>query len=174
MTLVRVGILFLIGVVTLSFASPSSPWSDSVPQDWKCGSEMKVRGYRFRSNGELTLLNEQGVNLKALGQVKAAQAELNPADVVTLLNSVFSTGDPQPIYACYNPHHIFVFYDKEGKATRAIEVCFECRAIDARPGIPENRQRIHDLAGLAKLCKKLGLWDPDLSLDQYLERLKEL
>ncbi len=60
--------------------------------------------------------------------------------------------------ACYDPHHIFVFYSGDGKAVAAVEVCFGCTRVSALPELTEPMWYRHDFSALAHLSDELGLW----------------
>ena len=98
------------------------------------------------------------VDLSTLEKLKVSSTELNPAQTKRLEDFVFSDVDPLPHVACYSPHQLFVFYDSEGTAKRAIEVCFLCNGLKTIPPLPEAQWRKHDLMALAQLCNELGIW----------------
>ena len=85
-----------------------------------------------------------------------------------------------PIMECYDPHHLFVFYDYEGRPVAAIEVCFSCNRVQMSPEVRVRRGTFGpfetaDLAGLAKIVTEAGLdLKPFASLDAYVQRLDRL
>ena len=85
-----------------------------------------------------------------------------------------------PIMECYEPHHIFVFYDYDGSPVAAIEVCFSCNRVKMTPEVRAMGGRFGpfetaDLAGLARVATEAGLdLKPYGSVDAYVERLEKL
>ena len=57
---------------------------------------------------------------------------------------------------CFEPHHGFVFYDREGKPVADVTVCFLCIQGVARPG-PAGSMTTWDLDALKRLSQDLGL-----------------
>jgi len=82
-----------------------------------------------------------------------------------------------PVMACYEPHHIFVFFDYDGDPVAAIEVCFSCNRVKMTPEIRVGGRAFGsfetaDLAGLAKIATEAGLTlKPFASHDAYVQRL---
>jgi hypothetical protein len=85
-----------------------------------------------------------------------------------------------PIMECYEPHHIFVFYDYDGRPVAAIEVCFSCNRVKMTPEVRVRGGTFGpfetaDLAGLAKIATEARLdLKPFASLDVYVQRLDRL
>jgi len=69
--------------------------------------------------------------------------------------------------ACYDPHHVFLFYSGEGTIVAAVEVCFSCTGICTMPGISEARWYRHDFAALARLTDELGLWQESRTVNEW-------
>jgi hypothetical protein len=84
-----------------------------------------------------------------------------------------------PIMDCYEPHHLFVFYDYDGDPVAAIEVCFSCNRVKMTPEVRVRGGTFGpfetaDLVGLAKIATEAGLdLKPFASLDAYVNRLDE-
>ncbi|MFT3992285.1 MAG: hypothetical protein QM680_12835 [Luteolibacter sp.] len=95
----------------------------------------------------------------------------------SVASSVLSGSKSYLIKDCYNPHHLFVFYDPAGKPTAAIEVCFSCCRVKTMPEIrtmdQSNTLETADLARLAQIVSEAGLdLDTEHTLDTFLSRLK--
>jgi hypothetical protein len=135
----------------------------------------RVVGYTFLSdvpdNPNFTLLGDAKVNETQLQKLKTAEAILTGSQVSRLMKAASTSTIRTPGAACYEPHHIFVFYDGE-RAVAAIELCFSCNQLNALPAPPHRWTQ--NWATLAKLSwdLHLGLGSPDASLDRYLKRLK--
>ena len=151
---------------------------ERVPDGWAHENFSKVVGYRFggsggSGDGYFTLCRDQKINLEELKQMASVEAELKPDQTTRLLNAVLGDADGISHVACYNPHHIFVFYAADGTARRAVEVCFECNGVQTVPRLPEDQFQKYDLVSLAKLCDQLGLWHEKKPADEYLHAYSE-
>ena len=154
------------------------PENPRIPLEWNIDNITKVVGYRFRISGEdakgnhptgsFTLCRDSKVDLATLEKLKDASVELDSAQTRLLLDLVFSDAEPLPHIACYSPHQIFVFYDSEGAAKRAVEICFLCNGVVTVPSLPEAQWRKHDLMALAKLCSELGIWANYQKIEDYI------
>lgn len=84
-----------------------------------------------------------------------------------------------PISECFDPHHLFVFYDYDGHPVAAIAVCFSCNRVKMSPkvqgrGTPADPFETGDLVVLAKIAAEAGLdLKPFPSLDAYLKHLDQ-
>ena len=134
---------------------------------WPAKDYVKVIGYRFRlptddAKGPVpsgfSLLNEAGLDTKQLATLTVKSAELTPDQVTKLVKATFSATHRTEPAACYDPHHIFVFYDKDGAVTNAIEICFSCTGVAAIPATKKDQWYKHDFVALAYLADELGLW----------------
>ena len=147
---------------------------------WPPKSYSKVVGYRYEipdRTDSLDLLypvegKSPGYRLHhaLLAKQERARRELTAEQVQRLLKGTFSSNGHTGYGACYEPHHIFLFYGPEGNVVQAIEVCFGCKMIIAAP-IPESGTPWADLRKLATLCDELGLWFPDWPLTEYVTEL---
>lgn len=164
------------------------PTPTSHPQDfspvlkagWPPRGYSKVVGYRYdfpKIDYCADLLypensdwKEFRLNHAKLARLARVSRELGTIHIERLLKATFATKGDTGAGACYQPHHIFVFYGSDGVATQAIEVCFACRNIIVAPE-PADGTPSASLRELATLCSDLGLWFTDESLSDYLARL---
>ncbi len=156
----KASLLILTVSTTLFAAEPSK-----IP-GWKPPSYSNVVGYRFRLPSDdakepvpsgFSLLTKSGLDIKQLDTLKTKSAELTGEQVQQLTKAITSGEVTYPA-ACYDPHHIFVFYDADGKPTGAIEVCFSCAGVHASPPLTKPQWYRHDFIRLARLTDALGLW----------------
>jgi hypothetical protein len=164
------------------------PTPTSHPQDfspvlkaaWPPHGYTKVIGYRYEfpeidyCADLLYPENRDGkdfrLNHTKLARLSRASRELDSEQIERLFTATFAPKGDTGAGACYQPHHIFVFYGSDGVATQAIEVCFGCRNIIVAPE-PADGTPSASLRELATLCSDLGLWFTDESLSDYLARL---
>ena len=144
--------------------------------EWPGVPYSRVVGYSFvpdSKDDEFTLLRDGKFNEAKLKEVKTKEAVLAANQTKNLLKATFDYSRRTQGAACYEPHHIFVFYDSASHPIGAIEICFSCRHIGSWP-VPAKQVNGHDFAALAKLSWKLGLGlgSPKVSLDWYLDLLK--
>jgi hypothetical protein len=127
----------------------------------------RVVAYRFALPGEgselpmesgFSLITRDGkLDMATLKNLKLAQATLTPDLVSRLVDSVYgSHGEINPA-ACYDPHHLFLFYDTADLLINVVEVCFDCTGLNARPQIEEPQWYRHDFRELARICDEAGI-----------------
>jgi len=144
----------------------------------------KVIGYRFKVPSDevregdavpsgFSLLRESRVDSKQLAELTEKSVELTKLQVGQLLNATFRTTHRTEPAACYDPHHIFLFYADDGSVVGAIEVCFGCTGISTMPGAPKRQWDRHDFVALAHLTDALGLWREFRTVAQYEALQKE-
>ena len=104
---------------------------------------------------------------------KSTQTQLSGEQVSRLVTAAFFSDSKHPHSACYEPHHIFVFFDAE-KPVAAIEVCFECLNIHSWPYFQAAFPP--DFFALARLSGelKLGVGPSGESVEHYLQDLERL
>lgn len=174
MQFLAVALLFALSAVTATSGDKAAP----VPKTaWAPPTYAKVVGYRFRIPGEdskehvpsgFTLLRKGVLDSALLERQKTKSADINPEDVRKLTSAINAKEAVLPA-ACYDPHHIFVFYSDTGAVVAAIEVCFGCTGVSALPEVAEPRWYRHDFIALAKLTDGLGLWDESRTLQQWID-----
>lgn len=157
-----------------SDAGNSRHASSGAAKPWPGATFTRVVGYTFLNEhpreDEFTLLRDEKLNEAQLKQFKTAEMPLNAAQASRLVIAASSA----PVFhrgaACYEPRHIFVFYDGANKPVGAIEVCFRCQWVRE---IPEQENWKPDWVALAKLSWELGLGlgSPKVPLDRYLDIL---
>jgi hypothetical protein len=135
-----------------------------------------VIGYRFKIPSDdvegpvpsgFTLLTKTGLNEKLLKKLTIKSAKLSSDQVSKLMKATFSASERSSPAACYDPHHIFVFYAEDGSVTNAIEVCFYCTGVSTRPPIKEEDWYRHDFLALARLADECGLWIEKRTVKAY-------
>ena len=128
----------------------------------------RVVGFRFALPGDdtpnipiesgFTLIDHSGgLNQVLLNELKVEEAVLTAEQVDRLNAAVYGEHPSISAAACYDPHHIFVFYDDHEKVVSSIEICFSCLNIHTFPGLEENQWRHHDFRSLARLCDEIGI-----------------
>jgi hypothetical protein len=145
-------------LVLLIMINTSGCVTSAISPKWPDKQFDRVVGYQFVNPpgiGSPFLDGKDAPSFKQLSQLKRKEAELSAADTEQLFKAMFSDEPPPKIFfACYEPHHIFVFYSGE-KAVAAFEVCFLCSSSGAWPGQPAaSNPSFKKLAGL---CLSLGL-----------------
>ncbi|SKB02091.1 hypothetical protein SAMN02745166_03539 [Prosthecobacter debontii] len=173
-----IALFFALGAVTTSGGDKAAPEPKTA---WTPPAYAKVVGYRFRIPSEdskrpipsgFTLLRSGRLDSALLERQKTKAADLKPEDIHTLTSAINAKEVVSPT-ACYDPHHIFVFYSDTGVVVAAIEVCFGCTGVSALPDVAEPRWYCHDFIALAKLTSRLGLWDESRTLQQWIEHHTE-
>lgn len=173
--------------LTLSLSLASCSWSEESPvvegnPGWQYKEVAKVVGYRFRlpSDGStepvesgFTLLRGAALDTQALSELSVKSVELTEPQVKRLLNASFSADKIASPAACYDPHHIFVFYSVDGKPLNAIEVCFSCTGMSTLPGADRAYWNRCDFSALARLAEELGLWMENRTVDEYVKQQVE-
>ncbi len=149
---------------------------------WPAKGYTKVVGYRFKIPSDdakgpvpsgFSLLTKAGLDAKQLANLTIKSSELSPAQVAKLEKATFSITHRSEPAACYDPHHIFVFYAKDGTVTNAIEVCFSCTGLATIPSTTEEQWYRHDFVALAYLADELGLWLENRTAKAYEALQKE-
>jgi hypothetical protein len=80
---------------------------------------------------------------------------LTKDQVNALFTAITGTHTPWKGAVCYEPHHGFVFYDKNGTIIGSLSICFGCQQYRASPSGELSRH--WDLEGLEKLVRELGI-----------------
>ncbi len=80
---------------------------------------------------------------------------LNQDEVLELRGLVTGKHKPVDRARCYEPHHGFIFYNKEKKVLGYLEFCLMCKNYRLNP--PKGLSNHWDLKGLKKLVEKKGL-----------------
>ena len=169
-------ISFIFAAIALSsISSAAEPLPKSDESLWVPPPFQKVVGFRFRlpSDGSqgpvpsgFSLLKNGAVDAAQLEKLKQKSAELTPAQTSKLLAATNGKEIIHPA-ACYDPHHLFLFYSGEETIVAAVEVCFNCTGIYATPGISKARWYRHDFAALARLADELSLWQEGRTVDEW-------
>ena len=156
----RVALIFAVcRMFVFGADSTPKPITKNV-ETWTPPKYATVVGYRHdfdSGDGHFSLIKEGQLDTDRLAQITTGSATLTP-EQVTKLTSALYTEQRYGFVACYDPHHLFVFYSDSGAVVAAIEICFKCRGLAAFPRMPESFSRHHDLIALARLVDSLGLW----------------
>ena len=175
-----ISLLAIVTSVVLAADSPRAPSKS----DWPKTEFTKVVGYRFKIPSDdakgteavpsgFSLLNKTGLDTKQLETLTAKSTELTKPQIAKLLKATFNPSHYASPAACYDPHHIFVFYSDTGATVAAIEICFSCTGIATTPGKKKSQWYRHDFIALARLTDELGLWLEPRTLAQYEALQKE-
>lgn len=160
----RIPLLTLVLLSSSSCAQDKSTenveWSNKVTGSWPNKGVAKIVAHRFtlpeRSQG-FSMMSDSRVNLTALKKLSVKSAELTAKQRTTFLSAALSKEVGLSPAACYDPHHIFLLYDKKGQLINAFEVCFSCTNVRALPDFKEEHWRHHDWKALAFLCDEIGI-----------------
>lgn len=128
----------------------------------------RVVAYRFALPGDgeselpvesgFSLIDRNGrVDLATLDKLKQAKATLPPGQVHRLVDAVYGRNEKTGAAACYDPHHIFLFYDDSDSLINVVEICFSCTNLHAEPQIEELQWWRHDFRELARICDEVGI-----------------
>jgi hypothetical protein len=168
----RVILLILVVISTTVLRSSGNPQETPAKPvaTWPASGYTRVVAYRFKfpPTEYFSLIEKSSVNMEQLKKLAVKSAVLNEAQTKKLLDATFSP-KRMTSAACYEPHHIFVFYDKNDKVTHAIEVCFDCTSVHATPDLTKSQQYRHDFRALALLCDELGVWLLGNTTKQYFQ-----
>ena len=114
------------------------------------------------------------VDFAALSTRTLASKTLSHVEGKRVISSTIGSDADHPMMDCYDPHHIFVFYNNEGLPISAIEVCFRCSRVKLSPNIIAiyGRHSSVDFPTLAKIVIDSGLAIPPYeNLEDYLKEL---
>ena len=131
----------------------------STPGDWPGKPFDMVIGYQFANPwGCGGLLSEKGIiDLDDLRWLQARSVKLEKPQVDFLLKHTFASEKKSVPAACYEAHHVFVFYSKD-QPVAAIELCFQCNSARCRPNADIfdacNIPQLRHLCALLKLGTK--------------------
>jgi hypothetical protein len=128
----------------------------------------RVVGFRFVLPGEDTpdMVRESGfslidrsgeLNQGMLDELKVKESILTVEQVEQLNDAIYGEHPKTSSAACYDPHHIFVFYDEDDQIVNSIEICFSCLNINTSPELQETQWSKHDFRSLARLCDEIGI-----------------
>ena len=177
-------ILFLIicSILVISCKNEPTPKAlvnvrhSLVSQDLLTSS--KVVAYRFALPGEgsgqlvesgFSLFNAEGqLNLEQLERLKVKEAILTSDQTERFVEAVYAEEDVTSAAACYDPHHIFLFYDDSGSLINVVEVCFSCYNLHAFPVLDKSIWRRHDFRTLARLCDEIGIGMSSGSAEDFI------
>ncbi|WP_345738679.1 hypothetical protein [Prosthecobacter algae] len=147
---------------------------------WPPEGRARVVGYRYDipsgSYSADLLYHKSGSDQYRLHHTKLvelarASKDLTVQQTNRLLKATFNSEGHTGFGACYQPHHLFVFYAPDGSVSQAIEICFECRMITVAPVPSGGHQPRANLKELAVLCSELGLWSASESAADYASKL---
>lgn len=114
-------------------------------------------GERPREPGFSLITQNRKLDLTALKNLKQAEVTLNAEQVSQLVDAIYGAHDHTGPAACYEPHHIFLFYDTNDVLIHVVEVCFGCTNLQAQPQIEEPQWGKHDFRKLARICDEIGI-----------------
>ena len=140
----------------------------------------RVIGYRFSIPGNdepntpresgFSLINRSGaLDQDLLRELKVKEALLTDDQVERLGKAVYGVHPVTNAAACYDPHHIFVFYDENGNVAKSVEICFSCLNIQTSPGLQESQWKRHDFRNLARLCDEIGIGMTSKTAEDFIK-----
>ena len=178
-------IVFLLSVVSLfSACERKEPETSEVKSDplqqigsGDLSSVVRVVGMNFvqPDDGDANGLRPSGFSLlrpdgfldtALLEEIKVKEAILSRDQIARLKTAVYEETEVFSAAACYDPHHIFIFYDGEDQIVNVVEVCFSCTSLQAFPELGESQWRRHDFRALLTLCEEIGILS-GVEVDQY-------
>lgn len=142
----------------------------------------RVVAYRFSSPEDggqpvepgFSLVSREGVlNRAALELLKKKEVTLTTDQVGKLVDVVYGPNELESGAACYDPHHIFLFYGEAGRLLNTVEGCFSCVNIGCFPELPESQWRHHDFRRLARLCDEVGIGMTSGTAEDFIRMLDE-
>lgn len=149
-------------------------WSNMVTGSWPPKDVTKIVAHRFKlpkgSQG-FSFISESRVNLTALKKLSVKSSELTSAQKKKFHKAALSKDRGLSAAACYDPHHIFLLYDKEGQLINVLEVCFSCTNVRALPELEEKYWYHHDWKALAYLCEEVEIGLEGQTAEQFEEIL---
>lgn len=101
-----------------------------------------------------SLLTDHGLDVAALSTRAVKSSILKKEVSDRVLASVNLSENPYPQADCYEPHHIFVFFDDNGQQVAAIELCFACNRATIMPELANENV---DFLKLARIVTDAGL-----------------
>jgi len=145
----------LLTAVSYGFVSSNAEEPAKAPEaKWPPMGYAKVVVYHFQTEkNHVQIWNKDGLDEEALKKCTVKSAELSKSQIDDFLKAGLSDADEPPTYRCYDPHHVFVFRDKDDHFMGALEICFHCFGSRYSPARPEGKRP--DYPALAKLCEKL-------------------
>ncbi len=180
----RVIILLIFTLICISCserkATKNSESNINLLEQYGLDDTTLVIGYRFDSvkphhKLRTSLIKDDGViDTKKLELFKIKEAKLSTSQVNRLLESVY--GD-NPVYYllksdCHIPHHIFLFYNKDGKIINYIQVCFRCSSTLIKPSSYDGENGL-DYITIAKICGELELGMHEGTVQNYISVRQE-
>jgi hypothetical protein len=103
------------------------------------------------------------IDVESLLSRTTDQKRLDKIASKLLLNALSFDDKKNAVMDCYDPHHIFVFYDYDGKPVAAVEVCLTCRHIK----LEASQEGTQNLYGTDMISIVQILADLKLSLHPY-------
>ncbi len=122
--------------------------------DWPGAKFSEIRAYYYNAASEhdRRIVDREGKLDSTV--TNRAGIKLTESQVVRLLGLVRTSAAPQPVTACYVPHHAFIVYSSWGRRIAVFEFCLEC--LKATPQ-PNTTGPFYDFPALADLLHDVGL-----------------
>lgn len=138
---------------------PEKSGISTVPGTWPPRGYKRVVAHRFQDTAieSFSMIEGGRVDASRLESLSLAEAELDEDQIERLLDGTFNKEHQLQPAACYDPHHIFLFFDAEDRVVNAIEICFGCTNISTIPELTEGQWYRHDFRSLARLCEEIGI-----------------
>jgi hypothetical protein len=125
-----------------------------IPANWPAVEYAEVRAYLYNpgENRKNLILHEGKLHPEV---ANPEGIKLDAAQIERLLATLRNKAANGVGVGCFEPHHGFVFYDRDGKPVADLTVCFLCIQGVARPG--QYRMTTWEWDLLKQLVRDLGL-----------------
>ncbi len=147
----------ICGCVATGEAHVSQKHVCDARRQWQGQNFDRVVGYNFTDLptwSTIVCTRSGKLNLAGLRDVKHKKVVLSAAQIDELFDAIFGKHSPPAHAMCYEPHHIFIFFEKD-QPVGAFEICFRCSDYRAWPC---RTMKVNEsYPKLNALCKKLGL-----------------
>ncbi|MFD2160043.1 hypothetical protein ACFSW8_14135 [Rubritalea tangerina] len=117
------------------------------------------------------------VDVASLISRTTAQKILDKETTARFIGAISEQTKKNLVMDCYDPHHIFVFYDHYGKPVSAIEICLTCGRVKMLPSQSVRHDNLYgtDLELIAEILDSIKLsLHPFESLKSFKQQNKEI
>ncbi len=105
--------------------------------------------------GGRLIVPKKGKDRHSKGVISAMTVRLNRKQVEELRPLLVTPPKGEVMVAdCFDPHHAFVFYDKDWKVKAHVSLCFSCGNFEA---VPRSLPKSLDMKKLEAFVRKIGL-----------------
>jgi|ERR1700733_10170423 len=156
---------FVIAIAVLIFGSIGSSTAPSVSEftfgsihterthrrSWPSVPYTEVRAYAYKSaeTSVRSILQGEELTTKVLNPDGIALSQSQADRLVRAVSDYHPSSINEAL--CFNPRHVFIFYDATHKPVAQVQVCFECHNSECIPFIGEPS----DIRAMADICYEL-------------------